>query len=206
MIDNAIDNLRTKRKAFHSEADLQFAIGWEIKKLITNSKIRFEQPFQDQSIDLVYRFNKDKIAVELKYKTSKLTVSDDDEDYNLKEHAALDIGRFDVLKDVSRVESFIQSGFATKGFVLFITNCSSYWLNRTYSGSHKAHDKEFRLTQDREITGSLKWPSEAKETTYGKKRINGLTIKGTYKVNWVDYSIFPNEKNGIFKFVLFEVN
>lgn len=199
-------NLKNRRKVFHSEADLQFAIGWEIDKLITNSKIRFEQPFQEQSIDLVYCFNKDKIAVELKYKTSKLTVSEDDEFYNLKEHAALDIGRFDVLKDISRVESFIQSGFATKGFVLFITNCSAYWLNTTYSGSQNAHDKEFRLIQDREITGSLKWPDEAKVTTYGKKRINGLNIRGNYKVNWDDYSIFSNEKNGIFRFVLFEVS
>lgn len=205
MINNAINNLKRKRYIFHSEADLQFALGWELGSLIPILKIRFEQPHKDQSIDILYYYNDDIIAVELKYKTALLKITHDDENFKLKDHAAIDTGRFDVLKDISRVESIIQSGFATKGYVLFITNCSSYWRNTPYKGSQNTNDNEFRLENGRIIHGSLMWPSEAKITTYGKERIKGLTINGNYLVNWEPYSNFEGLKNGEFKYLLFEI-
>lgn len=206
MITAAINNLKNKRDIFHSEADMQFAFGWELGLMIPELKIRFEQPFEGKSIDILYYQNDDIIAVELKYKTALLEKRNHHgENFLLKDHAAIDIGRFDVLKDISRVESFIQSGFATKGYVLFITNCSSYWENASYAGSQNTDDNEFRLKQDRIINGSLKWPSQAKITTYGKERIGGLTINGKYLVKWEPYSNFEGLRNGEFKYLLFEI-
>lgn len=205
MLKDAINNLKKKRGIFHSEADMQFALGWELGLMIPGLKIRFEQPNKDQSIDILYYHNDDIIAVELKYKTALLTINNYGENFILKDHAAIDTGRFDVLKDISRVESFIQSEFATKGYVLFITNCSSYWTNTPYKGSQNTNDNEFRLEKGRIIHGSLMWPSEAKITTYGKERIKGLTINGNYLVNWEPYSNFEGLRNGEFKYLLFEI-
>ena len=41
-IKSAIETLKSKQKVFHSEADFQFSLAWELQKILPNAKIRLE--------------------------------------------------------------------------------------------------------------------------------------------------------------------
>ncbi|MDP8204596.1 MAG: hypothetical protein P9L95_08715 [Candidatus Tenebribacter mawsonii] len=202
MINKAIINLANERPIYHSEADLQFALGYEIAKLYPKGKIRFEKPIDGQYIDITYSENNlSIIGLEIKYKTSKLDYTFCNELFKLKEHAAIDLGRFDVISDISRLESFVAKNNISKGYMLFITNCSGYWTNEQYRGFQKAQDFEFRLINNSTLSGKLNWQQGAKETTYGKKRIDGISLRNFYTINWEDFSIVNTNKNNIFKYL-----
>jgi hypothetical protein len=205
MTKKIIKNLSEKRPLYHSEADLQFALGWELKNTIQDSEIRFEQPFENQYIDIIYTDNNNKIGIELKYKTSQLEYTFKNEFFKLKEHSAVDLGRFDVIADIGRLEHFVSKDYISKGYMLFVTNCSSYWTNEKIEKLNKTQDIEFRLVNNHFISGRLNWQKGAKEKTYGKNRINGIELKHKYLVNWNDFSILDVSKNRIFKYLLIEV-
>lgn len=45
-IMRAIDSIKEKRKVFHSEADFQFALAWEIKRLYPEVDVRLEYAYK----------------------------------------------------------------------------------------------------------------------------------------------------------------
>jgi len=67
-----INSLRASRKIFHSEADFQHALAWEIHKAFPNAKIRLEIPIQVSNstyhLDLLVRNGHATTGIELKYK------------------------------------------------------------------------------------------------------------------------------------------
>lgn len=184
---------------------MQFALGLKIAQDNSDIQIRFEKPFKDQYVDIVI-FNHEIIGVELKYKTSELEFTDkhNSETFHLKEHAAIDLGRFDVIKDIQKLEQLVCSNQITKGYVLFVTNCSTYWTNQAYKGSDQALDTAFRLIDKRVLSGTLKWHSNVKVSTCGKKRINGIELKGSYQVNWKDL-VDLGCNNGVFRYMIIEI-
>ena len=69
-----MSNLAIKHKAFYSEADFQFALGWELQGEENVERVYFEVPFQEDENDkrgrldlLVKMKNGSEIPVELKY-------------------------------------------------------------------------------------------------------------------------------------------
>ncbi len=91
---HAFEKLLTKKKIFNSEADLQFALAWEIQTMYPDAEICLEYvPWQYDSqmhIDIVV-YDKDKlIPIELKYKTRGFKGEYNKENIVLKNHAAQD--------------------------------------------------------------------------------------------------------------------
>lgn len=176
-----------KRDIFHSEADFQHHFAWEIHGFIQgDSDVRLEFPlFKDGSnrweyCDILAR-KPSPIGIELKYKTKKLSVEVDAEQFELKQQGAQDLGRYDFLKDVSRLEQWCEQKKITQGYAILLTNDSSYWSNPKRIDTI---DRSFRL-HEREVYGELKWDSAAsKGTTKGRE--SSLVLKNRYSLNWLD--------------------
>ena len=192
--------LSRRRKIFHSEADFQFALAWEIQKAYPTAKIRLEySPAHIEPrihIDILVMIGDEWYPIELKYKTMGFITTCDGEVYKLKNHVAQDLGRYDFLKDVQRIERLQQSMPSfKKGYSLLLTNDLTYWKNTNRSGTVY---EEFKLSENMIKTGMLSWASHAGKGTI-KGREDSITLTGKYSICWENYSEFGNERSGIFK-------
>lgn len=199
-IEKVINNLKSHRKIFYSESDFQFALAWEIQKYYSKAKIRLERchTLKDLYVDIIVLLDNKEYPIELKYKTKMLETKENNEEYFLKEQGAQDLGRYDYLKDIQRLENLSKeiNNFG-KGFAILLTNDTSY-CGKKRKG---AIDEEFFLTQNEIKTGTMKWAPKAGKVTTNKRK-NPIKLSGKYKINWKDYSKFENQKNGEFKYCL----
>ena len=204
----SLSELSQKRPIFYSEADFQHSLAWELHAEY-EGKIRLEYPAQIYSgktsyIDILDTRNLEKVAIELKYKTKKTSsnIKYNGEEYPLTNQSAQNQARYDFIKDIERLERFVELNANAVGYAVFVTNDSSYW-NKARSTT--TVDSNFRIHQGRTLTGSLKWCESAKEGTT-KGRTNPINLNGTYAIEWNDFSSFSQTpKNGVFRYVLIKV-
>lgn len=158
-IQPVLDSLSRRRPIFHNEADFQHALAWELREQY-DCKIRLERRMNLDSkrrayLDIWIEWNGRRIAVELKYKMSAIEHTFEDETFSLLNQGAQDIGRYDVLKDLQRLEQMVRQGFADEGYLVFLTNDASYYSN---PGIEKmTADREFRIHEGRQTSGTLRW-------------------------------------------------
>lgn len=197
-IDRILNRLSDSNPVFHSEADFQHNFAWALREELINkyphTKIRLEKPLElaGKTVHLDILISTDiEIAIELKYKTRnpKELITIHDEVFNLKDQSAQDCGRYDFLKDISRLEEFVGMGTAHPtgkkiGFAIFLTNDHSYW---TKPKKDKSNDQQFLLFQAREITGKKNWGALASDGTM-KGRNYAIDLKGSYSIDWKTYS------------------
>ena len=91
-IKYAIEQLKNTQKIFHSEADFQFSLAWQLQKILPNAKIRLEYCpalAPDMHIDIYILDEQGSHPIELKYKTKRTIVTDNFEVFNLKNHGML---------------------------------------------------------------------------------------------------------------------
>ena len=145
--------LSRDRPVFHSEADFQHAFAWQLHMDYPDLRIRLEYPFhrKDEKIDYVdiVAFDKDETtAFEMKYKTAPFFALLKEDLFYLKGHSAQDLGRYDFLKDIYRVEKYVTERKNWTGYAILLTNDSAYWnpTNRAESVCD-----QFRLTDQRLI-------------------------------------------------------
>ncbi len=204
-IQKILQQLGQERPIFHSEADFQHALAWKIHLMYHDAKIRLEfNPYtegQRVHIDTLIQIQGMKYAVELKYKTRKLDIDFSDESFHLLNQSAQDIGRYDFLKDVVRLEKFTGKYEHAKGIAVFLTNDVGYWQK---AGNDNTVDKAFRIFDGRVITGNLSWDSRASVGTK-RGRENDLIINGKYTLKWKDYSDIEKSTKGKFRYLLVEV-
>ena len=208
-IEKIIKNLKSERKVFFSESDFQFALAWEIQKFYDKAKIRLEYPFQyeedgkNRYIDIIVTLKNKKYPIELKYKTLLLEVEDNGEKYKLKNQGAQDLGRYDYLKDVQRIEKFSESEKYKEdfecGYAILLTNDESYWNEN--KNKRKTIDEDFRLNGNSTKSGTLSWKGNPE--AIGGREVS-IELKGIYTINWKDYHNFGG-KNGKFKYCLIEI-
>ncbi|MBU3664914.1 MAG: hypothetical protein FGM15_03425 [Chthoniobacterales bacterium] len=186
-VTSAIVNLSKRRPVFHSEADLQHAFAWELAST-KGVSLRLEVPLPDVGeVDLL--IPAPATVIEFKYKTAVRDITISEENFALKQHGAQPLGRYDVLKDLSRVEKSNRGGF-----VLFITSDASYW------GPCRGNGSSFSLHQGRAIHGRMAWENNSNKKSLGAKRVHPITISGSYICEWNDYS-----REGEFRYLLFSI-
>jgi len=197
--------LASERVIFHSEADLQHALAWQIHLGWPKYSIRleFKPPEIKERLYLdIWAADKDeKLAIELKYKTRRLHVKVGDEVFHLLDQSAQDIARYDFLKDVHRLEQIVYGSNDVVGYAIFLTNDSAYWklpINR------RTIDADFRIHENRVVTGELQWEQSASKGTM-RGREEPIPIKGVYNLNWQDYSQPSHRSYGKFKFLVVTV-
>lgn len=182
------------KELFLNEAQFQFELALEIKKQFPSLVVHLEYPSlkgnsngQYSYYDIVIQEGNEFYVIELKYKTKDQVVLYKGSNYLLKNHAAQDLGRFDYLNDVSRIENW-QSNNQGKIFVggcaIILTNDSSYWAK---DGNNCIY-KNFALKDKTKIpSGQKNWPTVTKTTSVGKSRIKGLNLKKSYQIDWKNY-------------------
>jgi hypothetical protein len=204
-LNNVLQELAKKRPIFHSEADFQHALAWEIREHYPDSKIRLETKIHGGNtkvyLDLLVIHQEHRYAIELKYKTRNFNCMIEGETFSLNNQGAQDIGRYDVLKDIQRLEQMVVSGVANEGFLVFLTNDGTYIKPSLVKDTV---DREFKVNDGRRLTGELKWGEQTGQGTL-KGREKPIVLKGEYKVSWQSYKKIDDSSSGEFQYLLLAV-
>lgn len=202
---STLRQLSMQRPIFHSERDFQHALAWEIQLQHPTARLRLEpRPRRAIHLDLLVCLGERRTAVELKYLAAGFLGADSGEAYDLPNRGAQDISRYDVVKDIVRVEALVADGYADDGYVVALTNDGSYWrVNRRTD----TIDAAFRIHEGELLHGTRAWPPLAgKGTTRGRE--TPLTLAGQYDCRWQDYSRMATATNQVveFRYLLVAVN
>jgi len=196
--------LSSVRPLFHSEADFQHAFAWEVHGRYPNAQIRLErEALRGLYLDISVTVDHATTAIELKYAKQKLSLPLRGEEYALRTHGAQDVRRYDVLKDLVRIERLVSEGVASVGYIILLTNDASYWQPRP-NPIRTTADAAFRLHQGRTLGGTMEWGSTTGPGT-NRDRENPLTLVGEYVTDWIDYSCVAPPPAGIFRYLALEV-
>ena len=200
-IYDAINALRQERPVFHSEADFQFALAQKIQELNPAVDIRLEYTTHFRihervaHIDIVVFENRKAIPIELKYKTLFTKMPDKGEAFILKNHRAQNLGRYDYLLDIERIEACRASwDICEEGYAIMLSNDPSYW--KPNMSSKKTVCDQFRIHHGIEKTGTLQWENAGIGAIKGRE--NPITLDGRYPIRWSEYSSFGTARNQSF--------
>ena len=211
-LKNEINQLSRSRKIFHSEADFQHSLGLLLSKKF-NFQVRLETPFEiphynnesnkKMKVELDIFMPKEKIGIELKYKTKKGTFERHGETFNLKQHGAQNLGRFDYFDDIRRLQFLKKHGIIEKGYAIFLTNDPLYW--KPIKG--KNFSSNFSMEDERIIESNTKlgWTGNPSEGSVTKKRLypnNPIILDNKHQLKWHEFS---NLRGLSFKYLMIEV-
>jgi hypothetical protein len=207
-VSDVLTTLAKQRPLFHSEADFQHTMAWEIHERLPRASVRLERPVEVSHlnkplhVDIWIEQDGDVVPLELKYKTRALQVRAGNEQYALRSQSAQDHGRYDFIKDIERIENIVadRAPHAT-GYAILLTNDPSYW---TRSLNDNTVDVKFRLHEGSNLHGSLEWGLGASEGTK-RGREQNLQLRGSYALRWEDYSRPVDGRYGGFRFLVAEV-
>ena len=192
--------LSARRPIFHSEADFQHAFAWAIHKTAPDTDVRLELPLETHGrqvhVDIWLSRPGASMAIELKYKTRGLATRIGQESFHLKDQAAQDLARYDLMKDVLRLEQLSAAFPSTTGLAVFLSNDSAYWKRPT---SPASVDAQFRIHEGRELAGTLQWGAGASPGT-ARGREEPIRLAGNYRLNWNDYSRVASGSYDLFRY------
>ena len=193
--------LASRRPVFHSEADFQHELAWEIRVQFPEIGVRLERPLDEffGATDLVLFEGRAAFGVELKFCSRATRLDCLEEVFRLKQHGAHPLRRYDICKDVQRMESFNarhQHGSA----VIVLTNDSAYWKG---NGRANVCDDAFRISESRTLQGHLDWGANASAGTR-RKRESPIDLVGSYNLKWKPYSEVDG-KRGQFQYLLISI-
>ena len=204
IIIQSLKDLASKRPFFWSEADFQFAFSEVLRIHLPNAKIRLERPFpiSDEKyyhVDIWVEDDGKVYPIELKYKTKKCSVTVEDEIIQVTEQSAIDLGRYDYVADIKRIEDIRDKDpLFGEGYAIILTNDASYYTDP--EETINTMDSEFRIHEGAKLSGELRWrcTSKAKKVDENGNRDSrkAITLSDSYTMNWNLYSIVQN-KNGI---------
>ncbi len=205
-IDALLLHLSDKRPLFHSEADFQHALAWEIQRHYPEANLRLEyRPSISGArmyVDVWVGLRGGRaLALELKYKTARLDIERDGEVYALLNQSAQDTGRYDFLKDISRLERLVSARPDTSGIAILLTNDAGYW---SASRSAQTVDAAFRLHEGRSVSGELCWGVGASAGTM-RTREQAIVLQTQCDAKWTDYSQVRSDRNSRFRYLIVHV-
>ncbi len=204
-VEHIISELQEKRPSFHSEAEFQHALAWEIHCYHPTAAVRLEiHPGRigpREYIDIWVKYENTVYAIELKYKTNKIDVVYGGEEFHLLNQSAPDGGRYDFIKDVVRLERFVGGNPGSIGYAIILTNDHNYWRP---TKNLATTDADFRIHDGRTLNGELKW-SEATGEGTKEKRENPLVLSSSYQIRWIDYSAFAEKGPSTFRYALLKI-
>lgn len=203
-LHGVLANLAQIRPVFHHEADFQHALAWQIHSLMPTVSIRLEyKPFPRQPVfvDIWLVIDGRATAIELKYLTTRCEVSVDGELFALAQQAAGPVRRYDVIKDIQRLERIVHELPNARGYMVCLTNDATMWNPTSRLAST---DAAYRIDEGRTLTGELSWAAQTGIGTM-KNRETPIQLAGAYQIRWRDYASVPAERSGRLRYLLLEV-
>lgn len=206
-LNSALKGLARTRPIFHSEADFQHALAWQLQTMFPNASIRLEVPFRRvggsaEYVDLLVIHEGKRWAIELKYKTRSFKSQINGESFDLQSHSAHDLGRYDFLADVQRLERFVNDARADAGAAILLTNDSAYWLRPSRAGTI---DEQLRLSEGRAVSGPMGWLAHASTGTT-KGRTGLIDLRSRYQCKWMPYAPSQMSPGATFRYMLWTVD
>lgn len=198
-LEETLAALAKRRRVFHSERDFQVALAWQVQIAGPDLNVYLEtRPAEGVHLDLAIESadHEHYTAIELKYFTRRWLGRVGGQLFDLKAHGAHDLGGWGVVKDVKRVEEFVQSRQGSNGAVIAVTNDPKYWTPTPLS---TANDTAFRLGEGTVLEGLRRWlrpPADAKNGA-------SFNLEGSYDLRWSDYSRF--EPDGHLRQLVIEI-
>jgi hypothetical protein len=201
-IESVMDRLRLVRPVFHSEADLQHAFAQVLHDLNSAISVRLEVRQGGREYADLLCFGADgRTLVEFKHFTAPWRGCDPNsgEEFHLSGHAADDLARRGFVFDIARLERFCRGSVAAmNGLAIMLTNDVRLWSRpRT---PRLTRDQEFRIHEDRILTGTLRWGDSRR----GYYQRNERDLAGRYPINWHPYSNLDG-RNGEFRWLAAEI-
>ena len=195
--------LAADRPIYHSEADFQHAFAWQARIAAPTADIRLEVRLQPgRSLDLLFRDDSGRVGAELKYLTRRFGAEWHGERFELANQAAGPVRRYDVVKDIVRVEDLLVAGLISRGYVILVTNEPTYWSAPVRAATS---DAMFRLEEGRTLSGPLGWGPNTGVGTM-RRREQPLELRGSYVLHWTDFSQIDDAGGGRFRALLVDVN
>jgi hypothetical protein len=197
-LEGLMVDVAAPRPIFHSEADFQHAFAWQLHAAYPDARVRLEtRPSPGVRLDVLATIDGQSVAFELKYLLRAITVTIDDELFQLPNQGAQDLRRYDFVKDVARLEVMLRGGAAHMGYAIALTNDPSYWQAGDYS---RFIDAAFRIDEGRNIEGVLSWAAHAGTgTTRGRE--DAISLTGSYQTGWRDFSKLADSRYGVFRYL-----
>lgn len=186
LIETSMATLAQRRPVFHSEADFQLALSWQILTSRPDAAIRLEKRVLNDPpvhLDVLATIDGRRYALELKYPKRRLDVTVAGERFQLSDGAS-DIERYDVIKDVVRCERLVQENVVDEAAALVLTNVPMWQPGRR---AQPSGFDAFRLDEGRDLSGELGWGATAGPGTRAQREAP-LPLTGSYPLRWRDYS------------------
>ena len=152
-------------------------------------------------LDLAVSIAGRRAAIELRYLVRALTATVDGEQFKLRDQSAQDLGRYDIVKDIARLEELVAARAADVGYAVVLSNDHLYWQP---SMKPSPADAAFRLDEGRTLSGSLAWGAGAGAATM-RTRETAISLAGRYQLAWSEYSDLGVGAASRFRYLLLEV-
>jgi hypothetical protein len=203
-----IQSLAKERPLFHSEADFQHSLAWEIHKQAPNVKLQLEVPFRalfpsqnlhkdNRHVDILVRDKNQIVGIELKYITREWSpVEISGEMFAPKQGAR---GRQEFIEDISRLEELVRAPVfkdqQVTGYAVLLTCYTPYW--QLPKGNRPRADMD--LHEGLILRDSISFKR--------KKVITKVSLQGCYPCLWRDYNEKPvsNDRFGRFRYLIARV-
>jgi len=134
-----------------------------------------------------------KIGIELKYIKDEFSGKVGGNCYDLRPSSAYDMRCYDIIKDINRLESYLESENVDEhtdehiniGYAIVLTSAKNLWTPK--ANREESNYDEFRVFDGRKIHGEMKWKPATGEGTK-KGRTGSINLEGTYTIQWKRYS------------------
>ena len=196
IITQSLKYLANKRPFFWSEADFQFAFSEALRVYLPNAKIRLERPihistYKTYHVDIWVEDEGKIYPIELKYKTKECSTIINGEKFQVADQSAKDLGRYDYIADIKRIEDIKNKYTSTfgEGYAIILTNDASYY--NVPNKQPQTMDAQFRIHQGAHLSGHLYWHATPSSTTIvngNRKSRTAITLLGNYTMDWNLYS------------------
>lgn len=187
MLGAAMRTLAPKRPIFHSEADFQHALAWEVQLAHPDAEIRLEKRVAVQpniELDLLVAMKGARFGVELKYLRRGMTAEVKGETFTLATGAD-DHERYFAIKDIERLERLVTEGSIDSGALILLTNVANVW--EPPASRRRVLYDDFRTHDGRVLSGEMTWGTWGAEG--GRPPGGMITLAGAYPLSWSDYSL-----------------
>jgi hypothetical protein len=201
-VRSLLRSLAFRRPVFHSEADFQHELAWQIRQEFSGHRVRLEVPSGIEGVgttDLIVKNGETICGLELKYLVKFYAGVIEGETFSLRAHSAHDQRRYDVVKDILRLER-LNREISGPSYVVVLTNDPAFWKE---SPSKATVDAAFRIGNGRTVEGTLAWSSHAGAGTI-RGREAAINLSGRYDLAWEDYHKLQGT-NGEFRFLAIEI-
>lgn len=210
-IENVMLDFSTNGKVFFNEANFQNEFAIEIEKRLSKLgnyelTLEYSPNFNKYRIDLLISSlcSREKIIIEFKYvvKAQLIKISNSNLSINLKYQGAYDVRRYQIWRDISKIEDLVKNKKCSEGYFILLTNYDNLIIpihstNIDYYFDVSAGKRPLKV-------GSLFWNKNCPKYNSGKtiKRYpNKINIYKTYNFSYIKY-IFKNYSNFKYLFLL----